>query len=464
MLLLSMLLPCVVHAQNQQDIYGSGLKLNLNNDGSKFVRFIFWNQIWVRHIENNPGTAINGEPSKSTWDVGARRLRVLAYAQVTPRYLILTHFGINNQSFATGGASATSGTGAYGAGKKPGIFFHDVWNEYAIVPAKNPTTGKVNKRTLSLGAGLHYWNGISRMGSASTLTFMTIDAPIVNWPLVDVSDQFVRQFGLYAKGTLGKFHYQLHLNKPFATNSTPGNPDAIKGSVAVDNNGDAKWATGGYFDYQFLDQEPNLLPFRAGTWVGTKKVFNIGAGFYHNKNGTMSKQLDGTSKKHDIALFGVDMFADLPIGDKKKNMAVTAYSVFYNYNFGPNYLRTVGIMNPSTGFDPAFTGEKTMNGAGNGRMFVGTGNIWYTQAGLLLPKGKSDKLRWQPFAAYTYKKLDALDQAGSYFDVGFNCFLNEHHAKITPQYSTRPLYYNRNGQRVADGTRGEFLLQFQVFL
>jgi hypothetical protein len=24
-------------------------------------------------------------------------------------------------------------TGGYGAGKKPGLFFHDAWNEYAVV-------------------------------------------------------------------------------------------------------------------------------------------------------------------------------------------------------------------------------------------------------------------------------------------------------------------------------------------
>jgi hypothetical protein len=41
-------------------------------------------------------------------------------------------FGINNQTFINGGAAGTSGTGGYGAGK-PGLFFHDAWNEYAVV-------------------------------------------------------------------------------------------------------------------------------------------------------------------------------------------------------------------------------------------------------------------------------------------------------------------------------------------
>jgi hypothetical protein len=283
--------------------------------------------------------------------------------------------------------------------------------------------------------------------------------------LVELSDQFVRQFGFYAKGKLGKLNYSLSVNKPFATNVNP-TVDVIKGQVAVDNNGDARVAIQGYFDYQFLDQESNLLPFRVGTYVGTKKVFNLGAGFYHQAKGTKSVNGTGTVAQHDINLFGIDAYADLPIGDKKKNMALTAYSVFYKYNFGPNYIRTVGIMNPASGFDPAVAAsQRSINGFGNNRFFVGTGDIWYTQAGLLLPKtSQTSKVRIQPLAAYTFKKFDYLDQTGNYFDIGANFFLDGHHAKITPQYSTRPLYYLRNGQRLRDGSLGEFLLQLQVYL
>ena len=114
-----------VYSQGSPD-YGSGLKLNLDKDGTKSLRFIIWNQIWMRSIENNPGTLVNGRAENSTFDIGARRLRLLAIAQISPRYLILTHVGINNQTFATGGASGATGTGGYGQGKKPGLFFHDV--------------------------------------------------------------------------------------------------------------------------------------------------------------------------------------------------------------------------------------------------------------------------------------------------------------------------------------------------
>jgi hypothetical protein len=37
--------------------------------------------------------------------------------------MILTHFGINNQTFTNGGAAGTSGTGGYGAGKNQAYSF-----------------------------------------------------------------------------------------------------------------------------------------------------------------------------------------------------------------------------------------------------------------------------------------------------------------------------------------------------
>ncbi len=445
-------------AQGSAD-YGSGLKLPLNQEGNKYVRFIFWNQFWAQSIDNNPGTVINGEESRTTMDFGARRMRLLAYAQISPRYLILVHAGINNQSFSSGGASGTSGTGGYGLGKKPQLFFHDVWNEYAIIPTVNAATQKKNDFNLYLGAGLHYWNGISRMTSASTLNFLMVDAPIFNWPTIENSDQFARQFGLYAKGGYKKLHYQFHLNKPFVTSQTPKD----KGQTAVDNNGDPKAALGGYVDYQFLDQESQLLPYRVGTYLGTKKVFNIGAGFYHNTDGTKSSDLNSITRSHDINLFGADVFADIPLGPKEKNMALTAYGVYYNFNFGPNYLRTTGILNPGAFPSSGYTGsDKVLEGAGNSRVLLGTGSIYYAQAGFLLPKFKGNKLRIQPIASVAYKDFEALKEAGAYWDAGANVFLDGHHAKLTAQYSSRPLY-DPASAKIKD-RKGEMIVQLQVYL
>ncbi|MFC0345472.1 porin [Epilithonimonas hispanica] len=448
------LLSTSLYSQGSPD-YGNGLKLNLNPEGDKYVRFILWNQIWLRNTEMNPGTMVSDEATKNTWNIGNRRLRALAYAQITKRYMVLMHFGINNQTFINGGGSGSTGTGGYGNGKKPQMFFHDAWNEYAVV-----LPGEAGKFSLSLGAGLHYYMGLSRMTMASTLNFLTVDSPIFTWPLIDNSDQFARQMGMFAKGKYGKFEYRFSLNKPFATNIAPVDVTNPAARVAVDNNGNPEFSKAGYVEYQFLDSESNLLPFKVGSYLGTKKVFNLGAGFYHQKDGTRTS-VNSQIEKHDIALYAVDAFADLPLGNAKNKMALSAYAGFYNYNFGPNYLRNIGIMNVGSN-DPNFIGDKAIAGAGNLQPMIGTGNIYYLQAGLLLPNNADKpKIRIQPFAAYTNKNFKALENSSSQFDIGANWFIDGHHAKLTTQYSTRPTYTSASAE---PKSKGEFILQFQIYL
>jgi hypothetical protein len=69
--------------------------------------------------------------NNSSLDIGNRRLRFLAYAQVQKIH-DCNPFGINNQTFIVG-RQGHSGTDWIWADKKPGLFFHDAWNEYAVV-------------------------------------------------------------------------------------------------------------------------------------------------------------------------------------------------------------------------------------------------------------------------------------------------------------------------------------------
>jgi hypothetical protein len=129
--------------------------------------------------------------------------------------------------------------------------------------------------------------------------------------------------------------------------------------------------------------------------------------------------------------------------------------VFYHYDFGPNYMRNVGIMNVG------FGSGSTQNGPGNAQPTIGTGNIFYTQSGLLLPKRLlGDKGRLQPFGALTHKQFEFFDEGSWQYDLGFNYYINSHHSKITLQYSQRPLFE----QFAKSGTAGEFILQTHIFL
>jgi hypothetical protein len=106
--------------------------------------------------------------------------------------------------------------------------------------------------------------------------------------------------GLFAKGKYGKLEYRLSYNKPFATNLVPTNVTTADNAVAVDNSGNTKWSKAGYFEYQFLDQEANVLPYKVGSYLGTKSV-QYWCWFYTAPDATKSS-VNNTISKHNINL------------------------------------------------------------------------------------------------------------------------------------------------------------------
>lgn len=439
------------------DLYGSGIKFKLNEDGSKYMRFITWHQVWARYNENNQGSSRQGVNQKETFDIGVRRSRFLFLTQISPRFLIVFHAGINNQTSYTGGYLGSSDA------KKPQLFIHDLWNEYKVVDRP--------KFKLDFGAGLHYWNGVSRMSSASTLNFMAYDAPIFNWPNIETTDQFARYLGIYAKGKLGKIDYRFNVSEPFYNNTTKN----ISTTSANYSPRNVNKIYAGYASYQFFDQESNVLPYTVGTYLGSKRVFNIGAGFLHNKAAMWTKNTTWTGTDsisyHDQNLFAIDAFLDIPI-NKEKGNAITAYVVDYVNDFGPNYVRSIGIMNPASGnaSDIPTGSVATSAYRGNAIPMIGTGNTLYGQIGYLFSKNLSKKFRLQPYAAYTLSQFNGLkDGAGNkqnvnVLDAGANILLEGHHSKITVNYRHRPDFSQLNTNNFKVNYKPEITLQFQVYL
>ncbi len=443
--------------------YGKGMTIVLDDDGKKYIRFLTWSQVWTKFTENNPGTVNDyGDLQDDSVDIGIRRARFLTYSQLTERYLILMHVGINNQTFTNGGAAGTNGFGPNGVGKKPQIFFHDIYNEYAIVPQS-----KERDFSMYVGAGLHYWNGISRKSSSSTMAYMTIDSPIFCWPNIEFSDEFARQLGWYTKGKLHKLDYRVAVNQPFNTDVRV----EVNRERAVNIPANT-WAYAGYFDWEFWDQESNLLPYKTSSWLGEKKVFNVGAGFYYHPaaSGILNDQ-DQLERQGQLAV-GVDAYYDRPVGDG--GAAVTLYGVYYIFDYGDNYFRNIGIMNTGRLGEPPFLAangiEPAISGAGNAQPFMGTGEIFYLEGGYVLPKWilGDNHGRLQPFAAFTHKNLAWLDDPAFDWDMGCNYLIDGHRAKITMQYSIRPQFFARpvgnSVERVYDGSAGELIIQAQVAL
>jgi hypothetical protein len=434
------------------------LILKLNDKGDKYIRFIVMNQIWTSFTENNPGTAdVNGAAIGGNWtsDVAIRRSRILMLAQINPRFFIMTHFGINNQSFINGGAFTPGVTNSVGnSAKRPQLYVHDAWTEYAVAPGK-----------LHIGTGLHYWNGVSRLSSNSTLNFMTLDAPILNWANIEMTDQFARQMGVYAKGQLDRLDYRLAINKPFVAGSAlSGLTSQVAGKETAVNILNENTAIQGYANWMFWDKESNVLPYFVGSYLGAKKVFNIGAGFYSHPEAT-GANVGGTSTKYNQLLLGVDAFLDMPL-DKVKGTAINALVTYYNMDFGPRYLRNLGILNEHPGLTAAATAANANSWAGGGNLqpMIGTGSVLYTQLGYLLPKLASGH-QVMPYGTVTYKKFERLAEPSTQFALGLNYFITGHNAKITAEYATRPVYkLDAAGAIVPNGSAGQFTIQTHIFL
>jgi hypothetical protein len=470
-ILIQFFLPSLIHAQeevdsNQVKNYAFSFDesvepfrtavFKLSNSGDRYLRFIFWNQVWARALENNPGTlGVDGQPADWTTDLGVRRSRMLAYASVSPRFMFMFHIGINNQTFMNGGVPGGGDNGNAGvipinpslpgqvdlrSAKKPQVFIHDLWNEFKV------------SDELFIGMGLHFWNGVSRLSSGGTINLMTLDAPIFNWPNIEVTDQFARQFGFYAKGQIKNWDYRVAVNKPFSV-GRGGTFDPVRQRPVAFNNQNGSWATQGYVAYQFWEKENTKLPFYTGTYLGHRKVFNIGGGWHHHPGATTSLNAAGEQQTHDMLQLGLDSYFDLPIKRGNKTAALTAYAVGYFYDFGPNYLRNVGIMNTGLG------AGTTQNGPGNGQPMIGTGNIFHLQAGYLLPR-QPHKHGFQPYGTLTFNDFDFYDQSTMQYGIGANYLISDHRAKVSLEYRRRPIFVDF----VRTGGAGEIVLQTHILL
>ncbi|MGY0392228.1 hypothetical protein ACW5R3_06720 [Bizionia sp. KMM 8389] len=376
-----------MNAQGSPD-YDGGLKFKFNEDGSKYLRLLSWAQVQGNYNTDETFDSNGNENSKL--DFNLRRARVLMYAQINKNFLILTHFGLNSLTSTT--LSPT------GKGDSSQLFFHDVWLQYSL--GENHTAG----------GGLHYFNGISRLNNQSTLNMLTLDNNRQSWATLGLSDQFARHLGVFIKGKFDKLQYRLAIND--ASASSLDTRVAVAGEAAVYNgratlgSKDAGKTYAGYIDYNFLDQESNFLPYKVGSYLGGKRVFNVGAGFFlHPKgavvdNGTL---LNPDLQGDDVSIFAVDAFYDAPLGEK--GSALTAYAVFQSNDYGENYLYSA----------------------------YGTGSMIYGHVGYVF-NGDVAKTRFQPYVSYGNHTYDAVSDNRSTLGVGLNVFMSGHNSKLTLEY------------------------------
>ena len=412
-------------------------KLYLNQDGSQFLKMTLLNQVWLRYNENNPGSTTNGFAKSSTTDIGIRRLRLQLFGQITDRTYIYLQVGQNNFNALSD--------------RKQGFFIHDAVGEYSVI-----------KNKLSLGGGLSGWSGLARFAAASVGGQLGVDAPLYQQATNDVNDQFLRKLSIYAKGKLGSFDYRIALTDPMAIQKSAG----FNATTALTKNSNfattpPKFQTQGYFQYQFWDKESNMNPYMVGTYLGTKKFFNIGAGFIYQPDAMWHLADNGRDTlKTAMTLLAVDAFYDAPV-NKEKGTALSAYLAYSDYDFGKNYIRQSGPLNPATGNSNA----SVLNGAGNNAPLYGTGQTLYGQIGYKMANnmlGKAGTL--MPYVSVQYSDYEKLADPMVFYDAGINWLFSGHTSKLTLAYQSRPVYTsNASGEYNATNRKGGIIMQYQVF-
>src|SRR5687768_18609697 len=88
----------MVFSQQSDTEEKKDIRYNFNKAGTRYFKFTFTNQVWIRYNESNPGTILHDLPKPHTFDIGLRRLRLQLIGQVHEKFLIYAQFGINNFS------------------------------------------------------------------------------------------------------------------------------------------------------------------------------------------------------------------------------------------------------------------------------------------------------------------------------------------------------------------------------
>jgi hypothetical protein len=449
-----------LHPQQQdtaKKVTRKPLRFNITDDGKNYFQVNFLNQAWIRYTENNEGSTVFGKNSPDLFDIGLRRARIQLFGQITERAFIYFQLGQNNFN-----STYTNAAG----NRKFAFFVHDAVCEYKVS----------QNNQLKIGTGLTIMNGLSRFSQPSVSSIMTLDVPVFLQYSVDQIDQFDRRFAVYARGQLHKLDYRVYVGQPFPVSSNGSSVPAISYNASFVNvnayagNGPGiSPQFGTYLSWNFFENEPHTTPYMQGTYLGAKKIWNLSLGGVYQKSATWFIRDNAIGSVDtlfdDMLHLGIETFLDMPI-NKSKGTAINFFAGYYLTDYGNNYLRYNGSMNPANGT----TAQNALqSGAyGNSYPMFGTGSVIYVQTGWLLKKNlfgmRSGQL--MPFASAQLADYDALkNNKMLVFDAGVNCLLNGHNSKISLSYQNRPTYYKNGEVDVVKGKRKScFICQYQIFI
>ncbi|WP_437371066.1 porin [Maribacter litoralis] len=411
------------------------LKWKLNETGAHWIALHTYGQFWSRILENNPGSLLSDQPQNNTFDISVRRFRLGVQAQLTDKLFVYSQVGINNLNYLSPRGTATD--------------LLDAYAEYGF------------SKEISIGAGKTAWTGLSRYSAPNTSKLMTYDLLLLALPTADETNDLIRKLSLYGKGKLGNLDYRMVFSKPFSPTNSPDFDGELEENKAKFTDKSTGNIYSGYLKWEFLEKETNKIPFADGTYLGAKKIFNLGLGAEFQNNALASLQ-NGETGFHDLRLLAADIFLDLPLQADNGNV-LTVYAAYFNYDFGPNYIRNTGVNNPIVDSSP---GQVSFNGSGNAFPVVGTGDSFHTQLGYLFPyldeAGKRGRL--QPYISMQYSNFDILKDPMAYYDIGVNWYLKEHLSKFSINIRNRPIFEDTLQGVVLDDRKWSAILQYIIRL
>lgn len=422
----------VPEARSEKGSDDQPLTVYLDDDGSRFIKLGMWSQLWARHTDLNPGSLLSedGQVQSSVTDFSVRRFRGTLDAQFTERAMVFVIVGLNNVNYLSE--------------RGVSLDLFDVWAGYTV------------SKAFAFGGGKSMWNGFSRYASPAAHRSLTLDIAPGFLPTNNLTDDGLRKLGVWAKGQASGLDYRATVFKPSSvlTPRTPKENEAALSDEGLANS----LGVAAYAKWQFFQKEKNRAPAMPGTYLGKLKVLNLGAGFEF-QNERMESLENGESVFHDLIMYSVDLFTEIPLGEAKQT-AVTAYAAVLVYEFGPNAFRNVGVNNPACCVDPA---ESSFNGPGNAYTVLGTGQTFYIQGGYLFPPmGSQGQL--QAFFDYQSSEIDRLADRMNAWSLGMHWLIDGLKSRLSLGYQSRPIFFNNGGRVEQDGRKGMLVLQYQFWI
>lgn len=401
------------------------LKFQLNEDQDQYIKISGSAQLWLRYTDMNPGSLVKGEERKDLVELSVRRFRLNFEGNLSEKIKVNVLLGNNNINYYT-------------------------YEDFEIKVLEAYVDYQVN-RHLGVGIGKQGWTGLSRFAAPSFTESLAHDIGFTPIPLVVAYDDILRRWGVYARGIIQDFDYRVSLSRPFAPSGKGRDP--VEGQATFSTE-QPNYQFSTYVKYQVFEHEPQLSAWAPGTFLGKRKILNLGAGFLHQPNTTW--QLDGEEILYnDFTSFALDLFYEQPLPN---HQAITFYTSYHHHALGKNFIRSFGINNPaSAGVPTAY-----INGPGSSTPIVGTGDFFFVQAGYLLPTDRQNKRQLQFFASSSYGLLEMLDAPALNYNLGFNIFLFNQSSKISLAYENRPLFKNIGNRKDVVERKGMYILQYQV--